>query len=183
MDIIAIGALEFTSIARGIAAADAMAKAAAIELIACKSICPGKSLVLAAGSVSAVEAAVAAGKAIAGPVLVDEFIIPNVHPDVFPALTATAEIQFFDALGVLESYSALTGIIAGDAAVKAANVQLIEIRLANGIGGKAVLSLTGTVADVEAAIQAAETAIAPTGLWVASTVIPSPHSQLKNFLV
>lgn len=179
----AIGALEFNSIARGILAADAMAKAAAVELFASKSICPGKYLTLVHGEVSSVEAAIAAGKAAAPGAVVDEFIIPNVHPQVFPALAGTAAIAALAAVGVLESYSALTGILAGDAAAKAAAVELVEIRIANGIGGKAVLTLTGSVADVEAAIRAGEAAIAHTGLFMAAVVIPAPHGDVQKFLV
>jgi microcompartment protein CcmL/EutN len=179
----AIGALEFNSIARGIEAADAMVKAARVELFASKTICPGKYLSLLHGEVSSVAAAIEAGKAIAQVALVDEFVIPNVHPQVFPALTGTATLHEMLAIGVLESYSALTGILAGDAAAKAAAVDLIEIRLANGIGGKAVLTLTGNVADVEAAIRAGEAAIAHTGLFVAAVVIPGPHPDIKKFLI
>lgn len=178
-----IGALEFNCIARGIQAADAMAKAAKVELFISKTICPGKYVTLVNGDVAAVNAAVAAGRDSAAGAVVDEFVIPNVHPDIFPALTGTADIQNFQALGVLESYSGLTGILAGDAAAKSATVELIEIRLANGIGGKAVLTLTGNVADVEAAIKAGEAAIAHTGLFVAAVVIPAPHGDLKKFLI
>ena len=41
----AIGLVEFTSIAQGIAAADAMAKTANVEILIAKSICPGKYIV------------------------------------------------------------------------------------------------------------------------------------------
>ncbi len=178
----AIGALEFNSIAHGIEAADAMAKAARVDIFTSRTICPGKYLTLLHGDVSAVNAAIDAGRAISQGFVVDEFIIPNVHPQIFPALTGTADVQDIQAVGVLESYSALTGILAGDAAAKAASVTLIEIRVANGIGGKAVLILTGSVADVEAAIRAGEAAIAHTGLLVSSVIIPAPHPELVRFL-
>ena len=179
----AIGALEFNSIARGIESADAMAKAARVEIFASKTICPGKYLTLLHGDVSNVNAAVEAGRAIARGAVVDHFVIPNVHGQVFPALTGTSPVTEIAAVGVLESYSALTGILAGDAAAKAASVELIEIRLANGIGGKAVLTLTGNVADVEVAIRAGEAAIAHTGLFVAAVVIPGPHADIRKFLI
>ncbi len=179
----ALGMIETRGFTAMVEAADAMVKAAAVELFASKSICPGKYMTLVHGEVSSVEAAIAAGKAAAPGAIVDEFIIPNVQPQVFPALTGTAAFAALDAVGVLESYSALTGILAGDAAAKAAAVDLVEIRLANGIGGKAVLILTGSVADVEAAIRAGEAAIAHTGLFVAAVVIPAPHGDVQKFLV
>jgi len=178
----AIGALEFNSIARGIESADAMAKAAAVDIFTSRTICPGKYLTLIYGDVSAVNASIEAGKEIARGFVVDDFVIPNVHPDIFPALTGTADIMDIEAVGVLETYSALTGILAGDAAAKAAPVSLIEIRIANGIGGKAILILTGDVASVEASIRAGIDAISHTGLFVTSVVIPSPHSKLSRFL-
>ena len=178
----AIGALEFNSIAKGIESADAMVKAANVEIFSSRSICPGKYLTLLSGEVSAVNAAIAAGKETARGFVVDEFVIPNVHADIFPAVTGTAEVEKIAAVGVLETYSALTGILAGDAAAKAAVVSLMEIRIANGIGGKAVLVLTGDVAAVEASIKAGIEAIAHTGLYVSSVVIPAPHSHLKKFL-
>ncbi|MBN2431978.1 MAG: BMC domain-containing protein [Acidobacteria bacterium] len=178
----AIGALEFNSIARGIEAADAMAKAAEVEIFTSRSICPGKYLTLVHGNVSSVSAAIQAGREVARGFVVDEFVIPNVHPEIFPALTGTADVAEIRAVGVLETYSALTGILAGDAAAKAAPVALIEVRVANGIGGKAVLILTGDVASVEAAIRAGIDAIAHTGLYVTSVVIPAPHAELTRFL-
>jgi len=179
----AIGALEFNSIARGIASADAMAKAASVRLFTSRTICPGKYLSLVYGEVSAVKASIDAGKELAEGYVVDEFVIPNVHHDVFPAITGTSAIDEIGALGILESYSALTGILAGDAAAKAAAVKLVEIRIANGIGGKAVLVITGDVAAVESSIKAGEDAISHTGLFVSSVVIPAPHKELKKFMI
>ena len=50
------------------------------------------------------------------------------------------------ALGILEFFSVTGAIIAADAAAKAANVSLIEIRLGTGIGGKSFVTFTGDVA-------------------------------------
>ncbi len=177
-----VGAIEFNSIARGIRAADAMAKAAAVTVFTAKTICPGKFAALVHGDVSAVNASVDAGKADGEGAVVDWFVIPSVHAQVIPALMGTAEVDPLQAVGIVESYSALTGVLAGDAAAKAATVDLVEIRFANGIGGKSVLILSGSVADVEAAVRAGEDAIAHTGLFVASVVIPAPHADLKLLL-
>jgi len=54
----AIGLVEFTSIAQGIAAADAMAKTANVEILFAKSICPGKYIVMIGGDVAAVNRSV-----------------------------------------------------------------------------------------------------------------------------
>ena len=70
-----------------------------------------------------------------------------------------------------------------DAAVKAANVQLIEIRLAMALGGKAFVTLTGNVAAVEAAVDAAGQVVGQKGLLVNKVVIPRPRPELLNEMI
>jgi len=57
----AIGLVELTSIALGHLAEDAMLKAAPVEMLLARTICSGKFLVVVAGDVASVEAAVDAG--------------------------------------------------------------------------------------------------------------------------
>ena len=45
--------------------------------------------------------------------------------------------------------------MAADAAAKAAGVASVEMQLARGIGGKAFFTVTGPLAEVEAAVEAA----------------------------
>jgi len=178
-----IGLLEFNSIAKGIEASDAMVKAAPVTLVTSHTVCPGKFIVLVSGDVASVESAVAAGEGVASGFLVDRFLIPNVHSDVFPAITATTKIEILDALGVIETFSVASTILAADAAAKAATVRLIEVRLANGIGGKSFVTMTGTVADVRAAVDAGVEITRNSGLLVSSVVIPQPHPDLRSFTV
>jgi hypothetical protein len=72
---------------------------------------------------------------------------------------------------------------AGSAAVKAANVQLIEIRLAMALGGKAFVTLTGDVAAVESAVGAAAQIVDQKGLLVNKVVIPRPRPELLNEMI
>ena len=53
----AIGVVELISIARGYAAADAMLKAANVQLHAAKPVCPGKYAILVYGGVADVQSA------------------------------------------------------------------------------------------------------------------------------
>ncbi len=179
----AIGLLEFNSIAKGIEASDAMVKAADVNIVTSHTVCPGKFIVLISGNVAAVASSVGAGEEISRGFLIDKFIIPNVHPDVFPAITATSKIDILQALGVIETFSVASTILASDAAAKAADVRLIEIRLANGIGGKSFVSMTGTVADVNAAVDAGVEMARTGGLLVSHVVIPQPHPDLKKFTI
>lgn len=108
----------------------------------------------------------------------DDFIIPNVDPQIFPAITGSQIVPELKALGVIETFSVASLIEAADAAVKDPEVQLIQIHLAMAIGGKAYFTMTGTVADVEAAVQAGVDYIKSKGLLVAKVVIPQPEPDI-----
>jgi len=179
----AIGLIEVSSIAAGIQAADAMLKAAAVELVLSRSICSGKYMVLVRGVVADVDAAVLAGGAAGRGFLIDAFVIPDVHEAVFPALYGSNPVDRLDALGILESFSVASLIEAADAAVKAAAVRLIEIRLAMALGGKAFVTLTGPVASVQAAVDAGAEVLAGKGLLVNKVVIPAPRRELLDEMV
>jgi microcompartment protein CcmL/EutN len=179
----AIGLLELKNITRGILAADAMLKAANVEILMAQAMCPGKYIVMIAGDVGAVQSAVRTGTAVSGTEnVVDEFVLSNLHDSVFPALSGCTEIKEVKSLGVIESYSVASAIIAADTAVKASNVELIEVRLARGMGGKAMVTLTGDVGAVNAAIRAGSNAIQDSGFLVDQLVLPAPHSALHKAL-
>ncbi|MGC9452138.1 MAG: BMC domain-containing protein [Oceanipulchritudo sp.] len=176
----AIGLVETSSIARGILAADAIMKAADVQIIVNRTICPGKYMVLVGGGISPVTASVEAGVREAAHTCVDHFIIPNVHPEVFPAISGVAHLPRVKALGVIEGFSVASVIEAADRAVKAADVQLMTIHLAMAIGGKAFVTLTGDVAAVTAAVEAGARVISERGLLVEKVVIPSPTRDIVS---
>jgi microcompartment protein CcmL/EutN len=178
-----IGLIELSSIAAGFAVADVMLKAGNIQLILSRSICSGKYMVLIGGGVGAVKNAVSAGIGAADGYLIDQFIIPNVHADIFTALgCAQAPVAGY-ALGIVESFSVASLIEGADAAAKAANVKLLEIRLAMALGGKAFCTMTGDVAAVRAAVEAAAQTITAHGLLVNAVVIPHPHPEACRELI
>ncbi|MDW8131073.1 MAG: BMC domain-containing protein [Bryobacterales bacterium] len=74
-------------------------------------------------------------------------------------------------------------IEAADAAVKAADVRLIELRLAMALGGKAFVTMTGDVAAVEAAVSAGAAVVAQKGLLVNRVVIASPRPELLKEMI
>ena len=179
----AIGLVETTSIAKGIEASDAMAKTAAVTILVAKAICPGKYIVMIGGDVAAVQQSVKAGKATAGETIVDEFIIPSIHPSIMPAIAGGNSIGEVREAGIIETYSVASCIEAADAAVKAASVEPVRMHLAFGIGGKSYVVLTGEVADVEAAVAAGSQVAGDKGMLVQRVVIPRPHQQLIEHLV
>ena len=83
---------------------------------------------------------------------VDSVVIPRVHPQVIQAINLSTTPEGVNAVGVMEFYSITAAVYAADAAVKAADVTLIDVRLGIGIGGKSFAVLTGDVAAVEEAV-------------------------------
>lgn len=179
----AIGLVEYSSIAKGIGSADAMIKAASIELVISRTICSGKFINLVAGDVQAVRSSVQAGEVFGAESVIDSFIIPNVHADVMAAMAGSTEVRDLEALGIIESFSVASLIEGADAAAKAANVRLIEVRLAMAIGGKAFVTLTGAVGAVEVAVAAGAEIVSRAGMLVNTVVIPSPSEELMRDLL
>ena len=178
----AIGMVEFISIARGIYAADQMVKISDVEIVTAGSVCPGKYIAIVHGDVAAVQESVEIGEKFAAEYFVDSIIIPNVCASVFPAITGATMPDRIQALGIMESFSLATMIIAADAILKSADLQPIELRLGNGLGGKAYFTFTGDVAAVETGIAAGRAITDKKGLLVNSEIIPSPSDRLIESL-
>lgn len=178
-----IGLIELSSIAAGFEVADTMLKAGNVRLLLSRSICSGKFMVLIGGETAGVEAAVTAGAECAHGYLIDSFVIANVHPDVFVALGRTQPTPPTGALGVLESFNVATLIQAADAVAKAAVVQLLDLRLAMALGGKAFCTMTGDVGSVQAALAAGRKIIADAGVLVNAVMIPRPHPDVYREII
>ncbi|MCD6581988.1 MAG: BMC domain-containing protein [Desulfuromusa sp.] len=179
----AIGLIELSSIAAGMQSADMMLKTSAIELILSRTICSGKYMVLIGGDVASVQAAISVVDEDLEESIIDTFVIPSVHPDIFPALNGTNAPSELEALGILESFSVASLIEGADEACKAADVQLIEIRLAMALGGKAFCTLTGDVAAVTSAIESGAQKIGEKGMLVNKVVIPNARRELLDEIV
>lgn len=82
------------------------------------------------------------------------------------------------AVGIMESFSLATMIICADQILKAAELEPIELRLGNGLGGKAYFTYTGDVASVKSGTDAGEAIAKEKGLLVNSEVIPSPSDLI-----
>ena len=179
----AIGILESNSIAKGIEAADAVLKAADTALLYAKPVCPGKYTILFYGDVAAVSASLDAGAAVIDAHLVDSVVIPRIHPQVIQAISLSTAPDGGNAVGVMEFFSVTAAVYAADAAAKAADVTLLDVRLGVGIGGKSFAVLTGEVAAVEEAVRCGMAAGEEKGLAVTSTVIPSPRKEIFDALL
>jgi microcompartment protein CcmL/EutN len=178
-----IGLIELSSVAAGFAVADTMLKAGNVRLLLSRSICSGKYMVLIGGDTAAVEAAVEAGGEAAGGCLIDSLVVANLHQDVFLAIGRTQPVEPTGALGILESFNVATLIQAADAVAKSASVQLLEVRLAMALGGKAFCTMTGDVASVNAAVAAGRKVIADAGVLVNAVVLSRPHPDVYREVV
>ncbi|MCD7895230.1 MAG: BMC domain-containing protein [Planctomycetaceae bacterium] len=179
----ALGLIESNSIARGIEISDAMVKTADVTILVAKTICPGKYIVLVGGDVAAVNQSVRAGLEVMPDVVVDDFIIPNIHPSILPAISGGTVVDKVEAVGIIETYSVAATVVAADYAVKAASVIPLRLHLAFGIGGKSYVVLTGDVADVKTAVDAGSAVAGEKGLLVQKVVIPRPHTEVVASLL
>jgi microcompartment protein CcmL/EutN len=168
----ALALLEFSSIAAGIEAADAMIKRAPIDIIRAGTVQPGKYLVLVGGQVADVDESLAAGREVGGQAVVHEVFLPQVHSQVVSAIGGGRKPERMDALGIIETTTVAAAIRSADAGVKGAEVQLVEVRLADGLGGKGIVLFSGLVADVEAAVEIGVGALDREGLLLRQVVIP-----------
>jgi len=145
------------------------------------ALTPGKYIVLVSGDVAEVDEAMQAGRGIAGDLILDELFLPQAHPQLGPRLKREPPPKVERrALSVVETGSVASTLLAADAACKAAEVWLLEMRLGAGIGGKGYFSMTGELYQVQAAVDAA---VAAAGRWLVGTeVIPRPHEETWGFL-
>lgn len=174
----AIGMIEYKSVAKGIYSCDAMVKKAPVRIIETHAVCPGKYITIIGGEVADVDESMKAGIEAGKDMVIAELFLPQVHESIIPAMAGATKIEQFDAIGIIETFSVATCVQAADIAAKATPVQLVEVRLANGLGGKGYFVMTGELADVEASLEAAKDFAAKEGMLAACELIPSPHPDL-----
>ena len=159
-----------------------MVKKAPVEVTYAGTVHPGKYLVLVGGDVACVEEAYKAGLAAGANTLLDQIFLPGVHPQVISTLRGARSAMTGEALGVVETRTAAATVGAADRGVKGADVKLLEIRLADRLGGKAYCVFSGAVADVEIAVDLAVAGLEPPDTLIAKVVIPQFHAEmLENF--
>jgi microcompartment protein CcmL/EutN len=180
IDYPAIAILEFSGIATGILAGDAMIKCAPITVLKTGTVHNGKYLILIGGSVAAVEEAYMKGILIGDDHIVDKVILPDVHEQVQIALLGGRKKCLADAIGIFETATVAATIKSADAGIKGAAVDIIEIRIADDLGGKAFSIFSGKVEEVEAALKIAQVNSTHSKFWQKQTIIPNIHEQIAK---
>lgn len=177
----ALALVDFSSIAIGIEAADAMVKRAQIDVIRTGTVQPGRYIVMIGGPVGEVEESLDAGREVGGSTVLDYVLLPQVHPEVVEAIGGGRVPEVTDSLGVVETTTVSAAIHAADAGIKGAEVRLVEVRLADGLGGKGIVLYSGLVADVEVAVAIGVGVLERPELLVRQVVIPQLHRAMwKN---
>ena len=174
----AIALLEFDSIAIGMRAGDAMVKRAPVEVTYAGTVHPGKYLVLVGGDVASVEESYGAGLSAGGDAVMDRIFLPSAHPDISRYLRGMRGRVTGEALGIVETTTVAATLGAADRGLKGADVDLVELKLADRLGGKAYCVFSGTVADAQAAVEIAVDNLDDPDTLVAQVVIPDFHDEM-----
>lgn len=185
----ALGLLELSSVARGVVVADAALKRAPAVLLSSRTLSGGKHLVVLEGDVASVEEAMAAGRAAAGELLVDRVELPMADTQVWPMLAAAGVVASADwsgddaaeAVAIVETRTVCAAIGAADAACKAADVTVRDVRLAVDLHGKAVFTFTGALPAVDAAADAAREAASDRLVNLERIAQPAPELRGRLF--
>ncbi len=177
----ALALVELDSIAAGIATGDAMAKRAPIDILRAGTVHPGKYLVMVGGSVGDVSEALDAGRQVGDSSVLDVVFLPNVHPELVAAIGGELRRAEGEALGVIETATVASIIEAADAGLKGAKVRLVELRLADDLGGKGYLLFDGPVSEVEAAVEIGSERIAGAP-GLAARVVAQLHAEMAENL-
>lgn len=182
----ALGIIEVQSIARGVVVADAMAKKAPVRILQNHTLSPGKHVVIVAGEVAEVDESMKAGLEVAAQTLIDRLFLPQAHAQLAPLLarrpeepTPAAEL---DSVAVFETTTVCSAVLAADAAAKAADVVLIDLRLGQHLGGKGYFTMSGSLESIQAAAEAGQ-GVLEASLVVGVEIIPAPHDDLKPRLM
>lgn len=170
----AIGVIELRSIARGYVTLDAASKRAVVVVLRAEPISPGKYWIAFHGGEAEVEEALQAAVDASGDSRIDHTLLAAAHPALIHAIaTNVVPRPELSSVGALELGSIASTVRATDAALKAAEVTLVDLHLARGIGGKGYVVVSGLLSDVEAAIAAGLDA-AGAGWLVGSEIVANP---------
>lgn len=179
----AIAMIELCSVARGIEVTDAVLWEASVEMLFAEAVQPGRFVMLFTGSVQSLEAALRRGVEVGGDNVGDTLLIQQIHEQIPLGLKRTGRINgTLDALGVIETSNVISAVLAADVALKTAAVDLLELRIANGLGGKSYFTLTGEISDVRSAVMAGANSAQKSGHLKRDVVIARPHADLVRFL-
>ena len=110
--------------------------------------------------------------------VIDSSVMGRIEEQVITALFCTHAAERTGSLGLIETYSASSAIKAADIAVKTARVEIYDLRVSRGMGGKGVVMLTGDIGDVTAAVEAGSDYAKEQAMLSSYSIIAAPHEEL-----
>lgn len=173
----ALGAIEVSSIARGLYVVDALVKRAEVTVVRADPITPGKYVIVFAGGEEECSESLDAADDAAQGATIDKLILPNAHIALVPALDGHGFVGASGALGMLELTTVCATLLSADRALKTAEVSLVALHLARQIDGKGYFAFTGSHDAVEAALEAGEEIVDP-DKRAGRELIARPHPDL-----
>jgi len=182
---LAVGLLETKGVTSLMAGADAMVKAAEVEIAGWAHIGGALAHLLVRGEVAAVQAALAAGEPAACEAgeLHASLVIPQPNPSLaalFPPPVA-GPAQSCGALGVVETTGYAASVAAIDGMVKMAEVDVVGLTI--GSGGRVAALVKGALAEVRAAVEVGAEAAEATAECNGHRVITGPDPQVMACFV
>ena len=181
----AIGMVETVGLTGLIEAADALSKAANVEVLGWDRVGSGLVTVFCQGDVAAVKAAVDAGAQAAAKVgkVHSVHVIARPHAElgaVLPRGGGKVGGAKVAALGMVETRGATGVIEAADAMSKAAMVEVVKMQEIG--GGYITVLVAGDVGSVSSAVSAGAQAAERVGELVSQHVIPRPSGEVVGML-
>ncbi len=180
----ALALVELGSVARGLKALDALVKKAPVTLLEANLVEPGHYLLLFVGEVAAVQESFAEALAVSEGAVLDSLLLPFAHPDLLAGLQGAetpADADSLDTLGLVEARTVAATLGACDRCLKDADVKLVGLRVAGGLGGRGWFALCGAQHDVEAGLDVARGSLGDAAHAI--ELIPRPHEEMVPWLL
>jgi len=154
----ALAMLDVLDVPRGMQALDALVKEAEVSVLSAGTVQNGHYLVLFAGPVEPVQRAHDHAIDVADRALFDAMLLPWADERIAPAILDGEQhaSDRGDTVGVMQVDACPTLVRALDAALKGALVDLVQVRIGDGLHGRALATLRGETHDVEAALELGE---------------------------
>ncbi|MEN8153167.1 MAG: BMC domain-containing protein [Acidobacteriota bacterium] len=178
----AIAIIELSSIATGIFTCDIMVKYSPVSLLRSGTVHNGKYIILISGTVAAVEEAYNRGISAGSDNILDKVMIPDIHPAVYDSILGKKMPCKMESLAVFETSSIPAVILSADSAVKGSDVNIVEIRLADDIGGKGIVIYTGKLEEVETAVELGKEALIDKNKIINSSIMSRLNDDMAEQL-
>jgi microcompartment protein CcmL/EutN len=175
----AICIIEVSSIAVGLKCTDIMLKNSPVTVLKSGSVQPGKFLTLVGGSVAAVEEAYQTGKLAARKDILDHVFLPDIHADVVEAVLGKRNACSEEAIGIFETKTLCTTVNAADVAIKGTDIEIVELRFSDDLGGHAFVIYSGLIEEVQAALDLSVQSMDDAGHFLKNILIPRPDENLR----